>query len=261
LRGRQWIWNDADEMNKAMLCAILPLVIGAAIGQEQPIAASRLYFDRFHGEFSPPDPLVGFARKLSLELVNVEVPISGATLQIGDLLYLRAPSKAFSKAEKEAIVTFIKDGGSLLLVMDEEKRQSLATTGVNDFLGSFGMRLTPDTPYIPNPGAIAKAGEINRFDRELPYDGGRSVDGGTPFAFQLDKGGKPAQPYAAWKKLEGGGRIVVLAEGMASLFLGSPKGRRLAAVADDNSMDLYWGKDSAIFMEEVLSWLARQPRH
>lgn len=39
-------------MNKAMLCAILPLVIGAAIGQEQPIAASRLYFDRFHGEFS-----------------------------------------------------------------------------------------------------------------------------------------------------------------------------------------------------------------
>ena len=244
-----------------MLCAILPLVIVAAIGQEQPTAASRLYFDRFHGEFSPPDLLVGLAKKLSFELVNVEAPISGATLQIGDLLYLRAPSKAFSQAEKEAIVTFIKDGGPLLLVLDEEKRQSLATTGVNDFLGPFGMRLTADTPYIPNPGAIAKAGEINRLDRELPYDGGRSVEGGTPFAFQLDQAGKPAQPNGAWKKLEGGGRIVVLAEGMASLFLGSPKGRRLAAVADDNSMDLYWGKDSAIFMEEVLSWLARRPRH
>jgi hypothetical protein len=123
------------------------------------------------------------------------------------------------------------------------------------------MRLTADTPYIPNPGAIAKAGEINRLDRELPYDGGRSVEGGTPFAFQLDKGGKPAQPYAAWKKLEDGGRIVVLAEGMASLFLGSPKGRRLVTVADGDSMYLYWGKDSAIFMEEVLSWLARRPQH
>jgi hypothetical protein len=249
------------KMNKATLCPILPFAIAVAIGQQQPKAASRLYFDRFHGEFSPPDPLVALARKLSLELVNVEVPISGATLQAGDVLYLRAPSIAFSKVEKEAIVTFIKDGGSLLLVLDEEKRQSLATTGVNDFLGPFGIRLTPDTPYIPNPGAIAKAGEINRFNRELPYDGGRSVEGGTPFAFQLDKDGKPAQPYAAWKKLEGGGRIVVLAEGMASLFLGSPKGRRLAPVADDDNMDLYWGKDSAIFMEEVLSWLARQPRH
>jgi hypothetical protein len=124
----QWIWHDADEMNKAMLCAVLPLVIGVAIGQERHTAASRLYFDRFHGEFSPPDPLVGLARKLSLELVNVEAPISGTTLQIGDLLYLRAPSKAFSRAEKEAIVAFIKDGGSLLLVLDEEKRQSLATT-------------------------------------------------------------------------------------------------------------------------------------
>ena len=245
-------------MTKAILCAILPLVVGIAIGQEQHAAPSRLYFDRFHGEFSPPDPLVGLARKLNLELVTVETPISGTTLQIGDLLYLRAPSKAFSKAEKEAIVTFIKDGGSLLLVLDEEKRQSLATTGVNDFLGPFGMRLTPNTPYIPNTGAIAKAGEINRLDRELPYDGGRSVEGGTAFAFQLDQAGKPAQPYAAWKKLEGGGRIVVLGEGMASLFLGSPKGRRLAAVTDDNSMDLYWGKDSAIFMEEVLSWLARR---
>jgi hypothetical protein len=104
---------------------------------------------------------------------------------------------------------------------------------------------------------IAKAGEINRSDRELPYDGGRSVEGGTPFAFQLDRDGKPAQPYAAWKKVDGGGRIIVLAEGMASLFLGSAHGKRLTAVDDNTGMDLYWGKDSAIFMEEVLSWLAR----
>jgi hypothetical protein len=144
-----------------------------------------------------------------------------------------------------------------LLVLDEEKRQSLATTGINDILAPFGMRLTPDTPYFPNPGAIAQAGEVNQADRELPYDGGRSVEGGTPFAFQLDKEGRPAQPYAAWKKVEGGGRIIVLAEGMASLFLGSTRGERLTAVTDNSG---YWGKDSAVFMEEVVTWLAGHPR-
>jgi hypothetical protein len=246
-------------MNKVMLCVLPLLLMGVASGQEQPTAAGRLYFDRSHGEFPPPASLAGLAGKLNLELVNMGDPISAATLQGSRVLYLRAPSKTFAQAEKKAIVDFIKGGGSLLLVLDEEKRQSLATTGVNDFLAPFGMRLTPDTPYVPNPGAIAKAGEINRSDRELPYDGGRSVEGGTPFAFQLDNDGKPAQPYAAWKKVEGGGRIIVLAEGMASLFLGSARGKRLTAVNDNTGMDLYWGKDSAIFMEEVLSWLARQP--
>src|SRR5438552_16638347 len=47
---------------------------------------------------------------------------------------------------------------------------------------------------------IAKAGEINKADREIPYDGGRQVFGGTPFAYQLDRKGKPAQPYAAYAK-------------------------------------------------------------
>jgi hypothetical protein len=184
----------------------------------------------------------------------MEEPMSAASLQRTRVLYLRAPSKTFSKDEKASIVDFVTSGGSLLLVLDEEKRQSLATTGVNDFLSSFGMRLTPDTPYIPNAGAIAKAGESNRADRELPYDGGRSIEGGTPFAFQLDAAGQPAQPYGAWKKVQGGGRIIVLAEGMASLFLGSEHGRRLDAANDNAS---YWGKDSAIFIEEVLSWLRR----
>src|SRR5262245_26941734 len=240
-------------MSNTMLGVLTALLVAASTAQGQPVSAGRLYFDRSHGEFAPPDPLAGIARKLNLELTNIEEPISATTLQGSRLLYLRAPSKNFSEAEKAAIVAFVRGGGSLLLVLDEEKRQSLATTGVNDFLAPFGMRLTPDTPQIRNQGAIAKAGEVNRSDRELPYDGGRSIEGGTPFAFQIDREGKPAQPYAAWKKVEGGGRIIVLAEGMASLFLGSAQGRRLTDVTDNSG--LFWGKDSAIFMDEVLSWL------
>ena len=241
-------------MNKAILCTLL--LIGATFAQDQ----RRLYFDQAHGELPPPKPLAAIAAKLNLELVTVKDPISSATTHGTRLLYLRAPSKTFVPEERDAIVNFVNHGGSLLVVLDEEKRQSLAITGINDFLEPFGLRYTLDTPYVPNPGAIAKAGEINRADREIPYDGGRSVEGGTPFAFQLDKDGNPAQPYGAWKKVDGGGRIIVLAEGMASLFLGSPNGKRLAAVNDNAGPDLYWGKDSAIFMEEVLSWLAAPSR-
>ncbi len=45
-----------------------------------------------------------------------------------------------------------------------------------------------------------------------------------------------------------GGRIIVLAEGMASLFLESPQSHRLTLDKDNAGMDLYWAKDSRIFM-------------
>ena len=86
------------------------------------------------------------------------------------------------------------------------------------------------------------------------FSSGRAVEGGTAFAFQLDRNGKPSQPYGAYVRLDNGGRIIVLAEGMASLFLGDPKGVRLTADANN---PVYWGKDSVIFMEEVLAWLSR----
>jgi hypothetical protein len=120
------------------------------------------------------------------------------------------------------------------------------------------MRLTPDTRYLHNQGARAKAGEINNADREVPFSGGRAVEGGTPFAFQLDENGKLAQPFGAHMRLDGGGRIVVLGEGMASLFMGDPAGVRLSGVPRDPSRTTYWGKDSDIFMEEVLAWLSRR---
>jgi hypothetical protein len=126
------------------------------------------------------------------------------------------PKTAVSRGDAAAIIGFVKNGGSLLLVLDEEQRQSLAKTGVNDLIVPFGMKLSGDTPHIPNTGAIAKAGEINREDREIPYDRGREVFGGTPFAYQLDRKGHLAQPYGGSAKFDNGARVVVLAEGMAS---------------------------------------------
>lgn len=215
----------------------------------------RLVFDQAHGEQPPPDQLGILAKKLGIEVQTSADPITGKVLDAARILYLRAPSREFTSAEAAAIIAFVKQGGSLLLVLDQEQRQSLEKTRVNDLISPFGMRLTPDTEYVPNTGAVAKAGEINKADRELPYDGGRAVEGGTAFAFQLDKTGKPSQPYGAYVRLDKGGRIVVLAEGMASLFLGDPAGVRLTS--DPNNGTKYWGKDSAIFIEELLAWLSR----
>jgi hypothetical protein len=242
--------------NKVWLLAGLSLCL---IRGDLPLAhqasRARLVFDQAHGEQPPPAQLAVLAEKLGLEIQTSAGAITRDALKGARLLYLRAPSTEFTAGETEAIVAFVKGGGSLLLVLDEERRQSLDKTGVNNMLGPFGMRLTPDTEYLHNNGAVAKAGEINKADREVPFSGGRAVEGGSAFSFQLDKEGKPMQPFGAYTRLDTGGRIVVLGEGMASLFLGDPNGVRLSG--SQNNLTPYWGKDSAIFMEEVLAWLSR----
>src|SRR5262245_31121662 len=116
----------------------------------------RLVFDQAHGEQPPPAQLSPLARKLGLELQTSAEPISAKVLDGARMIYLRAPSREFTNTEAGAIVAFVKAGGSLLLVLDEERRQSLEKTRVNDLISPFGMRLTPDTPYLPNTGALAK---------------------------------------------------------------------------------------------------------
>jgi hypothetical protein len=236
----------------AALCLSL-IRVGLLSGQEQ--TPGRIVFDQAHGEQPPPIQLDPLAKKLGLEIQTSAEPITDAALKGARILYLRAPSQRFTDAEAAAIVAFVKGGGSLLLVLDEERRQSLEKTGVNSFMSPFGMKLTPDTEYLHNNGAVAKAGEINKADRQVPFSGGRAVEGGTPFAYQLDKDGKPWHPYGAYKRIDTGGRIIVLGEGMASLFLGDPNGVRLSG--DQTNITPYWGKDSSIFMEEVLTWLSR----
>jgi hypothetical protein len=221
----------------------------------QAARSVRLVFDQAHGEQPPPEQLGAVAKKLGLELQTSAGPIEAGALKGARILYLRAPSMEFTATETEAIVAFVKGGGSLLLVLDEERRQSLAKTAVNNIISPFGLKLTPDTEYLHNNGAVATAGEINKANREVPFSGGRAVEGGTAFAFQLDKEGKPSHPFGAYARLDNGGRIVVLGEGMASLFLGDPNGVRLSG--SQANLTPYWGKDSAIFMEEVLAWLSQ----
>lgn len=220
------------------------------------LASVRVLHDQAHGQMPVPEQMNPIAERLDLEVVAGTQEITPAALSGVDLLYLRAPSKPFSAAEKEAIVSFVKKGGSLFLVLDEERRQSLDGTGVNDLIAPFGLRLTPDYKAPHNTGAIARAGEIHKADREIPYSGGRAVEGGTPFSFVLDADGKPAAAHGAYAKLDSGARIVVLGDAMVTIFMGRPDGERLQGSGPLDTR--YWGKDSAMFMEEVLRWLAKK---
>jgi hypothetical protein len=219
-------------------------------------SSKTIYFDRAHGEAPWPPQMTEIGKRIGYKLEAGSGPITAEALSGSRLIYLRAPNQAFQNSEKQAMISFVKAGGSLLLVLDEEQRQKLAVVGVNDVIEPFGLKLSGDTPRIVNTGAIAKAGEINQTDREIPYDGGRQVFGGTPFAYQLDQEGFPAQPYAAYVKLDNGARIIAMGEGMASLFLGVPDAVRLTVQSENPK---WWGKDSLIYMEEVLSWLMARP--
>jgi hypothetical protein len=225
---------------------------GGAHSSQYIGGSKKIYFDMAHGEAPWPTQMQTLEKRVGYQIEAGKGPIAAEALAGIQLIYLRAPNKAFQDSEKQAIISFVKARGSLLLVLDEEERQKLAVVGANDMIAPFGLKLSGDTPRIVNTGAVAKAGEINKADREIPYDGGRQVFGGTPFAYQLDREGNPAQPSAAYAKLGNGARIVVMGEGMASLFLGVPEGARLTI---EPANPKWWGKDSLIFMEEVLTWL------
>lgn len=236
----------------AAACSVV--ACATAWAGQAALAKTRIYSDHAHGESPLPPPYAALATKLGVEIVSHQTPITAEALKGYRLLMLRAPSEEITADEAKAIIGFVKQGGSLLLIQDEERRQKLDVTKANDVLAPLGLRLTADTPYRHNTGGIAKKGTINAADREIPYSGGRAVEGGTPFAWQLDPDGKPAQPFAAYTVVGTRGRVVVMGEGMASIFLGFPEGVRLSA-QPAGGQTVYWGKDSGIFMEELLTWL------
>jgi hypothetical protein len=238
--------------------AIAILALSAIAFSMAARGATRLVYDLGHGQTSVIRQMPALGAKLGYEVDAVATPLSPEALRGARLLYLRTPNKPYSDEEKRAIVGFVRGGGSLLVVLDESRRVDLAASGINDVIGPFGLQLTGDTEYLHNAGALARQGEINRADRELPFSGGRAVEGGTAFAWQLDRDGKPAQPFAACAKI-GDARIVVMSDAMASAFMGKPEGVRLSGVPRDPANTVYWGKDSEVFMEEVLAWLIALP--
>ena len=217
----------------------------------------RICADQAHGETPIAPQYSAIATTLGAEIAPFDQPATAAALKGCRLLLLRVPVQEIKPEARDAMVDFVRQGGSLLLAFDEERRAPLDSTRVNDLITAFGLKLTADTEYLHNNGAIVKKGAISAEDRELPFSGGRAVEGGSPFGWQLDKDGKPGQVFAASTTVGKTGKVVVLSDAMATLFLGTPAGVRLTGVPRDPTRTTYWGKDSAIFMEELVAWLIK----
>ncbi len=184
-------------------------------------------------------------------LITNQSQLNSEVLKGTSVLILFSPTMPFSGSEKETIHSFIKEGGSLLLMFDEERRTPL-NVGVNDIISPFGVKLTENTPVRHNCGAIAEESIICSDRREIPYSGGRSIKGGNVISKVHDHGD---YVHSAFVSLEGGGKLVVMSDAMAALLMGEPDGIRFSGTGPSDSK--YWGKDSEVFMKEIIAFVAQ----
>jgi hypothetical protein len=238
---------SGDKLVLLLACLIaLPV-----LGQEK----KTLVFDTNHGQNARnAEVFNGLLPENSQATITVnEAEITDGTLDGKQALILFSLTKPLADSEKKAIVQYLQDGGSLLLIFDEERRTPLNTVGINDVIIPFGLELTADAPVRHNCGAIAEESEVCSDRRELPYSGGRSIKGGTVISKVNYEGN---YVHSAYKNLPGKGKIIVMSDGMAGLLMGMPDGERFSGTGPSDSK--YWGKDSQVFMKEIFAFLLTQ---
>ena len=177
------------------------------------------------------------ASSLNAELTYLHEEIKASDLSGSDLLYIHVPSSSYSENEVEAITNFLEDGGSLFLAMDVDFWSTLEQANVNDVFGRYGIEFGPDSPDT-EVGALTREGLITGQAVKIPYHGGRSVIGGTPFSFSV---GPESIPFGAFAELDSGSRIIVMGDAMASLYM--------------NSWQEVNDYQTEEFMQDVLQWL------
>lgn len=163
--------------------------------------------------------------------------ITAEDLEMSDLLFIHVPSSKYNDDEITAITGFLNDGGSVFLAMDVDYWSTLEQTNLNDIIRPYGITLGSDSPDT-EVGAATREGEITQEPVKIPYHGGRIVNGGTPFAFTT---GPDEIPFAVYKELESGGKIIVMGDAMAPLYMNSWQG------VDDYQTEK--------FMGAVIQWL------
>ena len=159
------------------------------------------------------------ASSVNAELFYLKNEIKPEDLSDCDLLFVHIPSSKYTPDEVKAIVEYIKNGGSLFLVMDEDYWSTLNDANVNDIIKPFDIQFgeqSPDTTL----GGITKAGIITEKSLKITYYGGRIIEGGTPFCYSCSK---EKYPFGVYKSLKGGGKIIVMGDGMTSLYMTSWK--------------------------------------
>jgi hypothetical protein len=154
----------------------------------------------------------------SLSYLKNEITVE--SLKGCDLLFIHIPSARYTASEVSAVARYITGGGSLFLVMDQDMWSTLEQTNVNDLIRSFGVQFGGESPDT-QAGGHTNPGPVTDTRLKISYHGARTVTGGTPFAFN-DR--SDANPFGVFKEVENGGRIIVMGDGMVSLYMTSWEG-------------------------------------
>jgi hypothetical protein len=179
------------------------------------------------------------ATAVNASLSHLKKGVTTKDLERCDLLFIHIPSAKYTPAEVSAISKYITSGGSLFLVMDQNIWSTLEQTNVNDLIRPFGMQFGGESPDS-QAGGHTKAGLITDKRLKISYHGARTVTGGTPFCFN-DR--SDAHPFGTFKEVENVGKVVIMGDGMVSLYMTSWEG-----VQDYQCQE---------FMQDVFRWLLK----
>jgi len=214
-----------------LLIMTMALAMGTVHGQGKVVL-----FDMSHGQqdtlgLNVIETYRGFVEKTpgATLMINRE-ELTPAVLKKVNVVIVLTPifpviQPTFTMVERAALLDFVKNGGRLMVVCEEDRRTPLEHYGINDIVKPFGMEYAEETPVRNNVGAIGLKGEICKERRELPYSGGRVLHGGTAVSIVNDEGG---YQHMAFVELENGGKLMAAGDAMVLFFLGSAEGQRLS---------------------------------
>jgi hypothetical protein len=183
--------------------------------------------------------LVKTATAVNASLSYLKKEVAPPDLKECDALFIHIPSAPYTPGEVEAISKYVSSGGSLFLVMDQNMWSSLEQTNVNDLIRPFGIQFGGESPDAQS-GGHTRPGPIGDKRLKVTYHGARTVTGGTPFAFN-DR--SDTHPFGVFKEVQNAGRLVVMGDGMVSLYMTSWEG-----VQDYQCQE---------FMQDVFRWLLK----
>jgi hypothetical protein len=242
-------------MKLRVITSFLLLLFCASVLFPQSSSKKRIYMDLAHGQKFWDDPttmdqtgnvervkymtdqFLKTAYSVNAKLLYLKNEIKPENLSDCDMLFIHIPSSKYTQNEVKAIAQYLNNGGSLFLVMDEDYWSTLENANVNDIIKPFDIQFGKESPDTA-VGGHTKAGLITEKSLKITYQEGRTITGGTPFCFS-DQGEE--YPFGVFKKLKNGGRIIVMGDGMTSLYMTSWKGINDYQCAE--------------FMHETFKWL------
>ena len=249
--------NHMNMKTKKLLVILILIFAGSNFNLLTAQPSKQILIDLAHGQKFWNDPadmknsdskqidrvkymtgeLTKIATALDARIAYQKGIFDAGSLASCDLLFIHVPAAKFSASEVKVINEYVKNGGSLFLTMDQDYWSTLKKTRVNELISPFGIKYGAQSPDTLS-GGFTEAGTITPNPLKISYHGERLVSGGTPFCFSNQS---KEYPFGVFLELDNGGKLIVMGDGMVSLFMTSWRG-----VKDYQCSE---------FMHDALKWL------